>query len=139
MQHLEKIFTETDTTYIAPNKYNLTFMVEQSFWHERYRLGTRINEERQNISFAPTPTPKIGAYFGWRWIFLGMSFSIPDLIGKSQSGKPKKEYVFNLYSSRVGADFYYRKTGSDFHINSYSGFNLPEDYVGQKFEGFQRK
>ena len=39
-------------------------MVEQSFWHERYRLGTRINEERQNISFAPTPTPKIGAYFG---------------------------------------------------------------------------
>ena len=40
MQHLEKIFTETDTTYIAPNKYNLTFMVEQSFWHERYRLGT---------------------------------------------------------------------------------------------------
>ena len=50
MQHLEKIFTETDTTYIAPNKYNLTFMVEQSFWHERYRLGTRINEERQNIS-----------------------------------------------------------------------------------------
>lgn len=49
MQHLEKIFTETDTTYIAPNKYNLTFMVEQSFWHERYRLGTRINEERQNI------------------------------------------------------------------------------------------
>ena len=38
MQHLEKIFTETDTTYIAPNKYNLTFMVEQSFWHERYRL-----------------------------------------------------------------------------------------------------
>ena len=139
MQHLEKIFTETDTTYIAPNKYNLTFMVEQSFWHERYRLGTRINEERQNISFAPTPTPKIGAYFGWRWIFLGMSFSIPDLIGKSQSGKSKKEYVFNLYSSRVGADFYYRKTGSDFHINSYSGFNLPEDYVGQKFEGFQSK
>ena len=60
MQHLEKIFKETDTTYIAPNKYNLTFMVEQSFWHERYRLGTRINEERQNISFAPTPTPKIG-------------------------------------------------------------------------------
>ncbi len=96
MQHLEKIFTETDTTYIAPNKYNLTFMVEQSFWHERYRLGIRINEERQNISFAPTPTPKIGAYFGWRWIFLGMSFSIPELIGKGQNGNRRKN-MFSTY------------------------------------------
>ena len=84
MQHLEKIFTETDTTYIAPNKYNLTFMVEQSFWHERYRLGTRINEERQNISFAPTPTPKIGAYFGWRWIFFIQH-------SRSHRQKPKRQ------------------------------------------------
>lgn len=139
MQHIERIFSETDTTYIAPNKYNLTFMVEQSFWHERYRLGTRINDGRQNINFAPTPTPKIGAYFGWRWIFLGLSFSIPELIGKNKSGTSKKEYVFNLYSSRVGGDFYYRKTGSDFRISSYSGFDLPKNYEGQQFEGFQSK
>ena len=51
MQHLEKIFTETDTTYIAPNKYNLTFMVEQSFWHERYRLGTRIKRRKTKHQF----------------------------------------------------------------------------------------
>lgn len=139
MQRLEKIFSETDTTYIAPNKYNLAFMIEQSFWHERYKLGTRIDGQRQNITFAPTPTPKIGAYFGWRWIFLGISFSYPELIGKGHSGESKKEYVFNLYSSRVGVDLYYRKTGSDFHIASYSGFNLPEDYEGRKFEGFQSK
>lgn len=69
MQRLGKVFSETDTTYIAPNKYNLAFMIEQSFWHERYKLGTRIDGQRQNITFAPTPTPKIGAYFGWRWIF----------------------------------------------------------------------
>lgn len=114
-------------------------MIEQSFWHERYKLGTRIDGQRQNITFAPTPTPKIGAYFGWRWIFLGISFSYPELIGKGHSGESKKEYVFNLYSSRVGVDLYYRKTGSDFHIASYSGFNLPEDYEGRKFEGFQSK
>lgn len=43
MQRLGKVFSETDTTYIAPNKYNLAFMIEQSFWHERYKLGTRID------------------------------------------------------------------------------------------------
>lgn len=137
VQQLGKIFSETDTSYISPNKYNLTFMLEQSFWHEQYQLGANINNNDQRIKFAPTPTPKIGAYFGWRWIFLGMSFSIPELVGKNKEGTSKKEYVFNLYSSRVGADFYYRKTGSDFRISSYSGFNLPKDYEGRKFEGFQ--
>lgn len=65
MQRLGEIFSETDSSYIEPNKYNLAFMIEQSFWHERYQLGARIDNQRQNITFAPTPTPKIGAYFGW--------------------------------------------------------------------------
>lgn len=137
---MKRIFSETDTTYIAPNRYNLTFMIEQSFWYEHYRLGVRTEKQRQNISFAPIPTPKLGFYFGWRWIFLGFSFSLKDLIGKNKHDEQKKEYVFNLYSSRFGVDLYYRKTGSDFRINSYSGFELPDDYyTGQKFEGFQSK
>lgn len=138
-QWLEKTFSETDTTYISPNKYNLTFMVEQSFWHERYSLKGDIGDGKQSISFAPNATPKIGAYLGWRWIFLGFSFSIPDLIKKNKNGKSKEEYVFNLYSSRIGLDLYYRKTGNDFHITSYSNFDIPSDYIGQDFGGFQSK
>lgn len=114
-------------------------MVEQSFWHERYSLKGDIGDGKQSISFAPNAPPKIGAYFGWRWIFLGFSFSIPDLIKKNKNGKSKKEYVFNLYSSRIGLDLYYRKTGNDFHITSYSNFDIPSDYIGQDFGGFQSK
>lgn len=139
MQKIGKAFSEIDTTYIAPHEYNLTFMLEQSFWTERYRLKTNINEQRQTISFAPTPTPKLGTYFGWRWIFLGVSFNVKDLFKKGHEGGSKQEYVFNLYSSRIGLDLYYRKTGNDFRINSYSGFDLPENYIGQNFEGFQSK
>lgn len=139
IQKIGKTFSETDTAYIAPNEYNLTFMIEQSFWSERYKLKTTINNDRQAISFAPTPTPKIGAYFGWRWIFLGVSFNVRDIFKKGHDGSSKQEYVFNLYSSRIGLDLYYRKTGSDFRINSYSGFNVPENHIGQKFEGFQSK
>ena len=48
--------------------------------------------------------------------------------------------MFSTYTvHELELTFITRKTGSDFHINSYSGFNLPEDYVGQKFEGFQSK
>ena len=139
MQQVVKLFSETDTTYISPNRYNLTVMAEQSFWYERYRLKAHLDNQTQSISLAPSVTPKIGAYFGWRWIFLGMSFSIPDLIGKSTGETNKEEYVFNLYSARIGLDLYYRKTGNDFRITSYSNFNLPDTYIGQKFEGFQSK
>nr|WP_300726283.1 DUF4421 domain-containing protein [uncultured Bacteroides sp.] len=138
-QKIGKTFSEIDTTYITPYKYNLAFMVEHSLWHEHYKIRTNVNGHKQSISLAPTPTPKIGAYFGWRWIFLGLSVSIPELVGNSKPDKSKQEYVFNLYSSRVGVDLYYRKTGSNFRIKSYSGFDIPDTYIGQKFDGLKSK
>ncbi len=139
LQRAAKLFSETDSNYIAPNKYNFTFMIEQSFWHERYRLRTRHTPQKQSIGFAPSPTPKIGLYFGWRWIFLGISFNIPGLTEKRKEGKEKKEFVLNLYSARIGLDLYYRKTGNNFHITSYSNFNLPDTYDGKDFEGLHSK
>ena len=139
MDKIGKVLNTTDTAYIEPNHYNLTFMVEQSFWHERYRLATRLNDERQSIVLAPEPTPKIGAYFGWRWIFLGLSTSIPQLLHKGSSTSKKKEYVFNIYSARFGVDLFYRYSGHDFKIKSYSGFDLPENLKGQTFNGMRTK
>ena len=87
MQHLENIFTETDTTYIAPNKYNLTFMVEQSFWHERYRLGTRYKRRKTKHQFCTYSNSKIEPISAGDGYFSGMSFSIPDL----HRQKPKRQ------------------------------------------------
>lgn len=139
MEKLGKALNTTDSAYIEPNHYNLTFMVEQSFWQERYRLGAQRANGRQTISLAPEPTPKIGVYFGWRWIFLGVSASIPELLRKKTSSSSKKEYVFNLYSARFGVDLFYRVSGHDFKIKSYSGFNLPDDLIGQTFNGLHTK
>ena len=66
-----------DTTYISPNKYNLAFMLEQSSWYEHYRLGSN---DGQSLNFAPNINTKLGVYFGWRWIFLGLSFDCIQLI-----------------------------------------------------------
>lgn len=123
-----------DTTYISPNKYNLAFMLEQSSWYEHYRLGSN---DGQSLSFAPHINTKLGVYFGWRWIFLGVSFDIRDLLGKGKNKAPRKEFVFNLYSAKFGVDLYYRKTGSDFKISSYEKFSLSHDYTDNSFNGFQ--
>ena len=123
-----------DTTYISPNKYNLAFMLEQSSWYEHYRLGSN---DGQSLNFAPNINTKLGVYFGWRWIFLGLSFDIKDLIGKGKEKAPRKEIVFNLYSAKFGVDLYYRKTGSDFKLSSYEKFNLSQNYTNTQFNGFQ--
>ena len=132
---------DVDTTYISPNKYNFAFMLEQSTWFEHYRLGGSSQDGDQSINFAPNANAKIGVYFGWRWIFLGVTFDIKDIFGKhkSENQKNRKEVVFNLYSSKFGVDLYSRKTGSDFKISKYTNFDLTKDYVGTDFEGFQSK
>ena len=132
---------DVDTLYISPNKYNFAFMLEQSTWFEHYRLGGGQGETYQSINLAPNANAKLGVYFGWRWIFLGISFDFKDILGKPKSPnqKNRKELVFNLYSSNFGVDLYSRKTGSDFKITSYSNFNLNHDYTDTQFEGFESK
>lgn len=129
-------FNATDTTYILPNKYNLTFMLEQSTWFEHYRLGISGENGNQVLGFAPKVNTKLGLYFGWRWIFLGYSFDLSSLFKKERE-KTRTEMVFNLYSAKFGLDLYYRKSGNNFKITSYKNFNLSEDYVGTNFSGFQ--
>lgn len=132
---------DVDTLYISPNKYNFAFMLEQSTWFEHYRLGGGQGSKNQSINFAPNANAKIGLYFGWRWIFLGVSFDVKDLFGihKSPYEKRRKEIAFNLYSSKFGVDLYSRRTGSDFKITSYSNFDLENDYVDTHFKGFESK
>ena len=132
---------DVDTLYISPNKYNFAFMLEQSTWFEHYRVGGGRGDSNQSINFAPNANAKLGVYFGWRWIFLGVSFDFKDILGKPKSPnqKRRKELVFNLYSSKFGVDLYSRQTGSDFKITSYSNFDLENDYVDTHFEGFESK
>ena len=128
-------FNATDSSYISPNKYNLTLMLEESTWFEHYYLRSFHTDERQVLGFAPRPSSKIGLYFGWRWIFFGYSFDISDITGK-KNGK-RTETVLNFHSAKFGLDLYYRKTGSDFRITKCKNFNLNKDYIGTNFDGFK--
>lgn len=132
-----KDFNAIDTTFISPNLYNLAFMLEHSTWYEHYRLGNNSGDHPQKIGFSPTLGTKLGIYFGWRWIFLGYSFDVEDLFGGNKNKPKKKEMSLNIYSSKFGIDLYYRKTGSDFKLRSYSGFNVSDAFRDTHFDGLQ--
>ena len=134
-----KEFNAVDTTFISPNLYNLAFMLEHSSWYEYYRLGSNSNNGEQSISFSPNANFKLGVYLGWRWIFLGYSFDVKDIFGGHKNKAKKTEMALNLYSSKFGVDLYWRKTGSDFKIRSYNGFQLNTPTKNMDFNGFQSK
>lgn len=134
-----KELNAVDTTFISPNLYNLAFMLEHSSWYEYYRLGSNSNNGEQSISFSPNANFKLGVYFGWRWIFLGYSFDVKDIFGGHKNKAKKTEMALNLYSSKFGVDLYWRKTGSDFKIRSYNGFQLNTPTKNMDFNGFQSK
>ena len=135
-----KEFNDVDTLFIEPNKYNLAFMLEHSSWYEHFSLKGIQNDKTQRINFAPNANFKLGIYFGWRWIFLGYTFDAANLFGKEKEKTKKKEMGLNIYSSKFGVDLYWRKTGSDFKIRSYSGFDLPPTtYKDVDFAGIESK
>ena len=109
-------FSRVDTNYIEPQHYNFTFMLQNTNTYEVYRLQSRTG---QSVTFSPEPTYKIGPYFGWRWVFLGYTL---DLV--HSGGSRKQDFSLSLYSSQLGIDLFFRKTGNDYKVRR---FKLADD------------
>lgn len=105
-------FNVTDSSYIEPQHYNYTVMLQNTNTYEEYTLSSK---EGQRISFAPDPTFRLGPYLGWRWMFLGYTLDLKHINASSQHTN-KKEFDLSLYSSMLGIDLFWRQTGNDYHV-----------------------
>ena len=126
-------FNDIDTSYIEPQRYNFTTMLQNTNTYEVYRIAS---DKGQSITFAPEANIRIGPYFGWRWIFLGYTVDITHLLQKSND-KRRQEYDLSLYSSMLGIDIYYRRTGNDYKIRQlYLGEGINTDLIrGTGYDG----
>lgn len=104
-------FNDIDTNYIEPQHYNYTVMLQNTNTYEAYKIKSKSG---QSFTFAPRTSVKLGPYVGWRWLFFGYTFDIKHF----ESSKKKSEFDLSLYSSMLGIDLYYRKTGDDYRIQS---------------------
>lgn len=111
-----KDFSRVDTNYIEPQHYNFTVMLQNTNTYEVYRLH---NRRGQSVTFSPEPTYKIGPYVGWRWVFLGYTLDLTHT-----GGQRKQDFSLSLYSSQLGIDLFFRKTGNDYRVKR---INLGED------------
>ncbi|MBR1388084.1 MAG: DUF4421 domain-containing protein [Prevotella sp.] len=119
-------FDRLEDEYIEPQHYEFTVMMQLTRTFESFIIGSN----GQSITLAPDGLTKIGPYFGWRWFFFGYTFDIKNL-GFNSSGL-RKEFDLSIYSSQVGVDLYYRRTGSDYKIRDAKlGYGID----GNLFEG----
>lgn len=105
-----KGFGDIDTSYIEPQAYNYTAMMQNTNTYEIYRIAST---KGNTFTFAPLPSVKLGPYLGWRWVFLGYTFDLKHI----SNGNKKTELDLSLYSSQIGVDLFWRKTGNDYKIS----------------------
>ena len=115
LARLVEKFSEVDTNYVEPQHYNWAFMLQSVNTFDYYRLSTP-GDNGQSISLAPTLGVRIGPYFGWRWLFLGYTIDLRNI--NLFSGSRKFEIDGSIYSSRICADVYLRRSVNDYKIRS---------------------
>lgn len=116
-----------DTNYIEPQHYNYTIMLQSTYNYDLYQIRSNNGHE---MTFSPDMTMRLGPYFGWRWFFLGYTFDLKNI--SFGGDKQKRELDFSIYSSKIGIDLFYRRTGSDYKIRS---VNLGEDIDESRLNG----
>lgn len=116
----------TEDDYIEPQHYEFTVMMQMTRTFENFVLSSN----GQSISLAPDGLTKVGPFFGWRWFFFGYTFDIKNL--NFSNGGLRKQFDLSIYSSQVGIDLYYRRSGSDYKIRD---VKLGDDIDGDVFEG----
>ncbi len=103
-------FDRFEDEYIEPPHYEFAVEMRATRNYEDFILSSN----GQSIMFSPDQRIKVGPYFGWRWIFLGTTFDLKNIRLFGDSGK--REFDLAIYSSQVGVDLFYRRTGSDYKL-----------------------
>ena len=104
-------FDRLNKDYIEPQHYIWTAMLQATHTYDRYTLSA-AGDEAHSIAFAPDMNLRVGPYFGWKWFFAGYTFKL----GNINLADVKQELDLSVYSSQIGVDLFYRRTGKDYKI-----------------------
>ena len=123
-------FDKTQDDYIEPQHYEFTVMLQATRTFESFELSS----SGQSIKLAPDGLTKVGPFFGWRWFFFGWTFDVKNL---GLGGSGRQEFDLSIYSSQVGVDLFYRRTGNDYKIREAKlGYGIDGDlFEGMPFAG----
>lgn len=127
-------FDRLNKTFIEPQHYIFTVMLQATHTYDLYTLSSG-GRDAQSMTFAPDMNLKLGPYVGWKWFFLGYTFEL----GNVNLQRIKQQLDLSIYSSQVGIDLFYRRTGNDYKLrDARLGANVDASVLeGQSFDGIK--
>ena len=127
VKRIVRRFDWIDTTYIEPQHYNYTVMLQTTHTYDRYTLRSG-GDDPQSLTFSPDGKLRLGPYFGWRWLFAGYTFELSDI----NLSNLRQELTLSLYTSQIGIDLFFRRTGNDYRIRN---ANMGRDIDASQLNG----
>ena len=115
LRRIVRGFDRLDTNYIEPQHYIYTVMLQATHTYDLYTLSSSGGDE-QSVTFAPDGNIKVGPYMGWKWFFAGYTFELSNI----NFDKIKSEFDLSIYSSQIGVDLFYRRTGREYKLRNAS-------------------
>lgn len=126
-----RAFNDCDTNYIKQSPYNMMVRLNHKTSAEWFSL--RGENSKQKLNFMSERSFKLGPFLRWRFIGIGYAVDMTNL-GKTTT--KKTDMVVSFYSSMVGGDLMYRRTGNDFTLRGGRGFEQSlKPYRGDEFDG----
>lgn len=104
-------FDRLEEDYIEPQHYVFTVMLQATRAYDLYTLSSS-ETEKQRITFSPDRRVRVGPYIGWKWVFLGYTFDLSNI----NLNDLTQEFSLSIYSSQIGIDLFYRRTGNDYKL-----------------------
>lgn len=109
LDKLLRSFNERDTDYIEPQHYNFSGMLQHTIVYQHTRLEA---EAGYTMTMSPDILFKAGPYFGYKWLFLGYTVDLKNLMKTSEG----TYFDVSLYSNQIGLDIYYINNGSNYKL-----------------------
>ena len=127
-------FDRLNDAFIEPQHYIFTVMLQATHAYDIFTLRS-AGRDAQSVTFAPDMKLKVGPYLGWKWFFLGYTFEL----GNVNLKRIKQQLDLSIYSSQVGIDVFFRRTGNDYKLrDARLGTNVDASVLeGQAFDGIK--
>ncbi len=117
---VEYFFMGCDTSYVTPQKYNLTAQVELSYWHDYYFL--RSSQTNNTMVIQSDPSVILGGFVYYSIFGYGAVWNLNDLgikAGKTNGTSLRQTFV--IHTAKFFAEYYMFNSGKGAEIRSVSG------------------
>ncbi len=120
---VNEFFMGCDTTYVTPQKYQLTAQAEVSYWHDYYFMRSSVTGNTMIIQSDPSVI--LGGYVYYSILGYGAVWNLNDLgIPAGKTNGTSLRQTFMIHTAKIFAEYYTFNSGKGAEIRSVSGINL---------------